>query len=86
MTTYSFTLIFGTKILCEYYIPPNAIKIDDITALITVILPGNTKPPKFANAYIFNDADNINGINVVQAYGNVEPPTDCLHLKLKVAL
>ena len=38
MTTYSFTLIFGTKILCEYYIP-NAIKIGGASELNKVNLP-----------------------------------------------
>jgi hypothetical protein len=66
--------------------PPNAIRSGGANELNTVNLPGYTKEPKFENANIFNDADIINGTNVVQANGNVEPPAVCFHLKLNVAL
>ena len=63
--------------------PPNAIRIGGVNESIKVKWP---KWPNSENAYIFNEADSINGINVVQANGNVEPPTVFPHLKLKVAL
>jgi hypothetical protein len=66
--------------------PPNAIKSGGAKELITLNGPGYTNTPKSENAYIFNDADSINGTSVDQANGNVEPPAVCFHLKLKVAL
>ena len=47
---------------------------------------GGNSELNFEKAYIFNEADNINGSNVVQANGNVDPPSVFFHLKLNVAL
>jgi hypothetical protein len=61
--------------------PPNAIRTGGANDCTTVKCPGNTKRPKSENAYKFNEADSINGTNVVQANGKVDPPAVSLHLK-----